>query len=71
MVKQKEVVNNLSRAALRKGIEFSFLRHGGSHDIYLLGNMTVKIPRHRELKENLARLIYKEVVSELGKDWWK
>lgn len=34
-------------------------RCGGSHDIYTNGVETEVIPRHTELKENLARAIIK------------
>ena len=34
-------------------------RYGGEHDIYTNGQENETIPRHRELKENLARGIIK------------
>lgn len=34
--------------------------HGGSHDMYTNGKETESIPRHREVKENLARAIIKK-----------
>lgn len=34
-------------------------RHGGDHDIYTDGKQTEMIPRHSEIKENLARAIIK------------
>jgi len=34
-------------------------RNGGGHDIYTNGKESETIPRHRELKENLARAIIK------------
>jgi mRNA interferase HicA len=34
-----------------------FKRQGGSHEIWTNGEDTEPIPRHREIKENLARKI--------------
>lgn len=34
-------------------------RNGGDHDLYTNGKDTETIPRHREIKENLARAIIK------------
>lgn len=34
-------------------------RNGGDHDLYTNGKETETIPRHREIKENLARAIIK------------
>ena len=34
-------------------------RNGAGHDIYTNGTQTETIPRHREIKENLAKAIIK------------
>ncbi len=34
-------------------------RNGGSHDVYTNGIETETIPRHKEVKENLAKAIIK------------
>ena len=36
---------------------FIFERHGGSHDIYIKGNVKETIPRHKEINERLAKAI--------------
>jgi len=36
---------------------WEFVRHGGNHDVYGKGNELEAIPRHREVKENLAKAI--------------
>ena len=33
--------------------------HGGSHDAYTNGKTTEHVPRHREIKESLAKAIIK------------
>jgi len=34
-------------------------RNGGNHDLYTNGKQTQAIPRHKEIKENLAKVIIK------------
>ncbi len=34
-------------------------RNGGNHDVYTNGKDTEAIPRHKEVKENLAKAIIK------------
>ena len=34
-------------------------RHGGGHDIYAKGNKSISVPRHAEVKENVAQNIIK------------
>ena len=37
-----------------------FKRNGGNHDIYTNGTDTEPIPRHNEIKENMAKAIIKK-----------
>ena len=46
---------DLERALRRGG--WTFLRHGGRHDIWTDGNREEAIPRHAEINERLARAI--------------
>jgi hypothetical protein len=43
---------------------------GSSHSHYKIGEKKIQIPRHREIDENLARYIMKQLESELGERWW-
>jgi len=36
-----------------------FKRHGSDHDIYIKGTERESVPRHNEIKENLAKAIMK------------
>jgi mRNA interferase HicA len=36
---------------------WTFIRHGGNHDVYGKGNEIEPIPRHSEIKETLAKAI--------------
>ena len=38
---------------------WSFDHHGANHDIYVKGSKTEAIPRHREINEQLAKVIIK------------
>ncbi|MCL2403841.1 MAG: type II toxin-antitoxin system HicA family toxin [Coriobacteriia bacterium] len=52
----------MKRRKLIKQIEsmgFEFERHGGNHDIYMLREQSINIPRHRKLKEGTVRGILK------------
>lgn len=53
-MKTKELIKLLERNG------WKFERHGRNHDIYMKGEQTVAVVRHRETKENLARRIIKE-----------
>ena len=39
---------------------FKFERYGSNHDIYVRGKEIIEVPRHKEVKENLAREIIKK-----------
>jgi hypothetical protein len=32
---------------------------------------SIPIPRHNEIGNRMAEVIYKEAAAKLGKDWWK
>ncbi len=51
-----------------EGFGCTFVRHGGKHDWYRNPRTSVSqpIPRHRELKEGLARHIIKELSNRDG-----
>lgn len=53
-MKQRELVKRLESAG------FIFYRHGGNHDIYICGNKIERIPRHKEINEQLARAILRK-----------
>lgn len=55
----------LSAQARQAGVSFRLIRHGGQHDIYRLDELTVVIPRHREINEHTARGILAEVAHRL------
>lgn len=53
----------MKRRDLTKKLEsagFKFERHGGNHDIYKRGSDEEKVPRHKEINENLAKGIIRK-----------
>lgn len=53
-MKKRILVKKLEKAG------FVFYRHGGSHDIYIRDGETEKIPRHKEINEQLAKAILRK-----------
>lgn len=53
-MKQRDLIKKLENAG------FVFYRHGGNHDIYVCGDQIEKIPRHKEVKEQLAKAILRK-----------
>ena len=59
-MKRRDLIRRLEKM----GCEF--VRHGGKHDWYFnpLTGVSQAIPRHREVKEHLARQIIREMQSD-------
>lgn len=53
-MKQRDLVKKLQKAG------FVFYRHGGNHDIYIRNGKTEKVPRHKEVNEQLAQAILRK-----------
>lgn len=54
LLKQRDLVKKL------EDVGFKFERHDGNHDIYRSGKDMEKIPRHKEINENLAKMILRK-----------
>ena len=52
-MKRKDLVNLFEKNG------WYLKRNGGNHDVYTNGKETEAIPRHKEVKENLAKAIIK------------
>ena len=52
-MKTKDLIELLERNG------WKFKRHGANHDIYIKGMERESVPRHSEVKENLAKAIIK------------
>jgi hypothetical protein len=63
-VKRRTLIGELAELAQRQGVEFLLRRHGGRHDVYRFGQLTVVVPRHREIDERTARGIFRDCERE-------
>lgn len=59
LVKKRDLEKLLRVIALSAGRGFAFLREGANHEIWMLGDERLVIPRHREINEHTARAILK------------
>lgn len=53
-MKRRDLVRQL------ESVGFSLIRTNGPHDVFSNGTLKTAVPRHREIKEYLARKILKE-----------
>lgn len=53
-MRRRELIKKL------EAVGFVFYRHGGNHDIYIRGEQFERIPRHKEINEELARAILRK-----------
>lgn len=47
------------------------IQETGKHSKIVIGKRKIPFPRQREIDEDLARFIMKQLENELGKGWWK
>ncbi len=57
-------VRSLAKAG---GVELRFIRQGGKHEIWTLGDGRLVIPRHREINERTADGIIAEARRIVGR----
>jgi mRNA interferase HicA len=57
-MKRRDLIRRLQEAG------FSLLRSKGPHDVYGRGTQRIPVPRHREIKEYLARKILRDAGAE-------
>ncbi len=50
---------------------FLIARQGANHTVYKLDGLMIPIVRHREMDDGLARKVFEECESKLGKGWWR
>ena len=58
-MKRKDLTKTLAQLAKANGVEFTFVRNGGSHDVWTFNGANIAIPRHNEVNEMTARTIIK------------
>jgi hypothetical protein len=70
-MKQREVIRKIAQQARASGLSWTLARHGANHDVYDLDGLMVPIPRHAEVTNRFAVIVWRECEPKLGKDWWK
>ena len=65
------MIKKIANEARRQKVEWGFDRPGANHDVYLLDGVMIPIPRHTELGNLTAEMIWKECEEKLGKGWWR
>lgn len=68
---RRQMLRRIAKQARKDGVEFGFEREGGSHSVYRLGAKTIPVPRHNDIDDDLARLIFKQTEAYLTKGWWR
>jgi len=58
------LIGELAQLARRQGVEFLLRRHGGRHDVYQFDQLTIVVPRHREIDERIARGMLRDCERE-------
>lgn len=67
----RDIAKKIAKAAEKRQLKFAFVRHGANHDVWSLDGVTIPIPRHREIDNQTAEMIYKECAEKLGRGWWR
>jgi len=65
-MKKRELIRQLREIARSGGLDFFFVG-GTKHEKWILGQLTLVIPRHNDLKEMTAQSILKSAVTEAAK----
>lgn len=60
-MKRRTLHAALSHVARSAGLSFQLVRHGEKHDVYVSGELSVVVPRHRDINERTAHGILAEV----------
>jgi hypothetical protein len=70
-MKRRQILSTIAREAQRQGKYWQQQREGANHEIWTCGSIEIPIPRHTEIGNGMAEMIFKELEGELGKDWWR
>lgn len=71
MVKRRDLIKKIKKAAKAAEVDFGLVREGKEHTIYQCGKQNVSIPRHAEINELTAKGIMSDLDEQLGAGWWK
>lgn len=60
-MKKRDLIRELRKIAKANDVELEFIREGGSHEIWKLGDVQFSIPRHSEINERTAQSTIKKL----------
>ncbi|MEU3114306.1 type II toxin-antitoxin system HicA family toxin [Micromonospora chersina] len=63
-MKRDALLKKITKAAKAAEVDFGLEREGSKHSIYRYGTQAVTIPRHREINEQTARGILRDLGIE-------
>lgn len=69
MVKWTAVIKKIRRGARDAGLDvevYELTRHTGIR----CGDVATTVPRHSEIPERMAEVIYRQLAPALGERWW-
>jgi len=70
-VKRWDLLRRIAKRAKQCEAVWEFDGAGSRHDIWILNNQKIPVPRHSEIGEGLAESIFKQCEFALGERWWK
>ncbi|MGI8879570.1 MAG: hypothetical protein ACR2KJ_03465 [Jatrophihabitans sp.] len=71
MTKRRDALKKISKSAKTAGLEWKMDREGAKHSIYILDGLVIPVPRHAELGNLGAEMLYRECEEKLGEGWWR
>jgi hypothetical protein len=67
---RRELLKRIERQAKARGLEVH-LQELSRHSGITVGGTSTTIPRHTEIANRMAEVIFKQLEHELGKGWWR
>ena len=68
-MKRIDLIRSLRKEAKVRNLHLVELREGGNHTQFRIGNVTISVPRHREIRPATIRLIERQLQGTFGKGW--
>jgi hypothetical protein len=59
-MKRRVLLRTLAAIAESKDLKLEFVRHGGNHDLYQIGDETFPVGRHADIPEQTALISIKK-----------
>lgn len=69
-MKRRDVIKRIREGAAAAGVDVTFTE-GTRHTLIDCGGVRSTLGRHSEIADLMARIIFKQLESALGKDWWR